>query len=275
MADAEGQRLSPSESDPSDGGQAGSTQSTREENDDARPLLRDTPPAVVDNPPLPSGAGEDIKDPPDIDSEDPAGKLPPIPETFTRIHPEQEVWVDNTNKHVLLGGRICFREGALEFFACIRGSKEHESIVAVNALASTAHLGLLTIGLEPGKPVQWDPEYVAATGPSLRIDVIWLEDGEQFERPAREMVYNAREKKPLDVDWVFGGSYFFVDPETNQQYYMADGGEFISVSNFRSATIDLPIESTSAEDWLLFTARTDMIPPLGTPVLLRLSERKE
>lgn len=201
-------------------------------------------------------------------------ELPPIPEGFTRLDPEQEVWVNTKSKHVLLGGKICFRDGALEFFGCVRGAKEHESVVSVNALSSKLHLGLLTIGLEPGSTVQWEPEYRPASGPRIHIDVLWMEGSELRERSARDMVYNARAQRALDVDWVFGGSILYEDPETKKTYYLADGGEMISLSNFSTAALDLPIESSPDNEWLLFTALKKNIPPVGTRVLLRFSEAK-
>lgn len=200
--------------------------------------------------------------------------LPSIPDGFVRLDPEQEVWVNTSTKQVLIGGKICFRAGALEFFACVRGSKEHESVISANALSSKLHLGLLTIGLEPGSTVRWDPEYQPATGPRIHIDVLWMDGSELRERSARDMVYNARAQKPLDVDWVFGGSILYEDPEAKTTHYLADGGEMISVSNFSTSTLDLPIESTPDNEWLVFTALTKNIPPLGTRVLLRFSEVK-
>ena len=42
-----------------------------------------------------------------------------------------------------------------------------------------------------------------------------------------------------------------------EKYYQADGGDFICVSNFPTALLDLPIASTQTNDSLLFTAATD------------------
>ena len=66
--------------------------------------------------------------------------------------------------------------------------------------------------------------------------------------------------------WVFAGSGFWTDPQTGQKHYQAEGGDFICVSNFPSAMLDLPIESTQANQGLLFEAFSKRIPPLGTRV---------
>ena len=49
----------------------------------------------------------------------------------------------------MVGGKICLRQGLLEMFACPEGTKEHESIVSVNAKAQTVHTALLAVGLAP------------------------------------------------------------------------------------------------------------------------------
>jgi hypothetical protein len=67
---------------------------------------------------------------------------------------------------------------------------------------------------------------------------------------------------------VFAGSGFYVDEATKRQYYMAEAGDFICVSNFPDAMLDVPMESTSENDDLLFEAFTENIPPKGTKVTL-------
>jgi hypothetical protein len=49
----------------------------------------------------------------------------------------------------------------------------------------------------------------------------------------------------------------------------------ICVSNFPSATLDIPVASPEQNAELLFDAFTDRIPPLGTEVYLLLREKKQ
>jgi hypothetical protein len=51
---------------------------------------------------------------------------------------------------------------------------------------------------------------------------------------------------------------------------MAADGDFICVSNFASAMLDLPINAPNANSALLFEAFHERIPPAGTPVALIL-----
>ena len=75
-----------------------------------------------------------------------------------RLSPKEEVWIDVKAKHVVVGGTIAVDKGAIEFFACPAGTKEHESIVATRSSAQLVHAGLLAIGLVPGRPVSFTPE---------------------------------------------------------------------------------------------------------------------
>jgi len=69
----------------------------------------------------------------------------------------------------------------------------------------------------------------------------------------------------------FGGSSFFLDEETKKQVYQAESGDLVCVSNFPTATLDLPVESSQANADLEFEAFTERIPPVGTLVRLIFS----
>ena len=190
---------------------------------------------------------------------------------WVRLSKKHEIWIDMKSKKVMVAGQICLRQGGLEVFACPRRTKEHESIVSVNASALELHTCLIAIGADPGKPVQWTPEYKPATGPKINIDVVWSEDGQQITRNAKELVRNFDTKKELSKDWVFCGSQFYVNPEDGSKTYYGDSGEMICLSNFATATLDLPVESSGSNESLLFEANTEKAPPLGTKVYLVLS----
>ncbi len=201
-------------------------------------------------------------------------KLPPPRHAKPLPKPDQ-VWVDKERGQVMVDGYIALREGYLEMFACIAGTKEHESIVAVRSRAKVVHAALLAVGAESGTPVEFVPEFKPPTGDEIEVEVRWLgEDGKWQSARGQDWVVDADTKKQLDVPWVFAGSGFWTDEETGERFYMAEGGEMICVSNFATATLDVPIESSSATEGLLFEAKPDGIPPLGTPVRLVLTVKK-
>lgn len=189
-----------------------------------------------------------------------------------RLSPKEEVWIDPQAKEVVIGGSIVLDKGPIEFFACPKGTKEHESIVATRASARLVHAALLAIGLEPGKPVSFDPEYAAATGPRLRVRMRWTDaDGKPQVTDARNWIRDTRTGKAMAHDWVFAGSSFWTDPTDGTEYYQADGGDLICVSNFPTAMLDLPVESSQSNEALLFEAFEGQVPPRETDVEILLS----
>jgi len=205
---------------------------------------------------------------------------PPLPIAISprwlRLAKDHEVWLDMKNKRVLVGGVICLRRGALEMFACPHLTKEHESVVSVYSPARFVHAGMLALGVQPGTPVKYTPKYVPATGTRVEVTVVWKDaQGKQHDTPAQEWVKNIKSGKPLQYSWVFVGSGFWSDSRTGARYYSADAGEFTCVSNFPTAMLDLPIESSQANSELMFTAYTEKIPPLKTRVLLILKPQLE
>lgn len=191
--------------------------------------------------------------------------------SLTRDH---EVWLDLKAKQVLVGGQICLREGLLEMFACPVNTKEHEAVVSVNTPARFVHAGLVALGAQPGPPVQFEPEYKPAQGTEIDVTVIWKDKAGKEQRVrAQEWVRYTKTGKALQYPWVFAGSGFWTDQGAGEKFYYADGGEFICVSNFATAMLDLPVESSDANDTLLFSAFTERIPPLGTRVFLLLAPK--
>ncbi|NOY40784.1 MAG: hypothetical protein GXP26_02955 [Planctomycetes bacterium] len=210
--------------------------------------------------------GEEYVEPP---------RLPP-PVGATAMPEPNRVWVDLQKKLVFVDGYISLQEGMLEMFACPAGTKEHESIVAVYSSAQVVHAALLAVGAEVGTPVQFNPEFKPPTGTEIAVEVRWQDKaGEWQSIEAQQWITDIKTGKPMDHPWVFAGSGFYKDEETGEKYYMAEGGELICVSNFSTATLDIPAESSQVNDGLLFEANAAKIPPLGTPVRLVLTPKLE
>ncbi|MFM8953337.1 MAG: YdjY domain-containing protein [Planctomycetaceae bacterium] len=191
-----------------------------------------------------------------------------------RLAPQEDVWVDVAKKEVVVGCRIAMAEGPIEVFACPEKTKEHEAIVATRSSARIIHAGLLAIGLDPGSPVSFDPVYAAASGPAVAIRMRWKDAaGTPQESRAQDWIRNAETGQTLAADWVFAGSTFWKDPQDGRQYYQADGGDLVCVSNFPTATLDLPLESSQSNEALLFEAFAGRVPPHGTDVEMILSAK--
>ena len=192
-----------------------------------------------------------------------------------RLSPTHDVWIDLTKKEVVVGGSVCLDTGPIEYFACPKDTKDYESLVAVRSPARFVHAGLLAIGLKPGAPVSFNPEYTAASGPIVEIQMRWKDtSGKRMTQRAQEWVRDTRTGKAMTKQWVFAGSSFWLDPVDQKEYYQADGGDLVCLSNFPTAMLDLPIPSSQSNAALLFEAFDGRVPPMDTQVELVFSPQK-
>lgn len=221
--------------------------------------------------------------PPATDSEgvkliEPGTQAPPTtppkegePQAGQDTDRSENVQLDKENKRVVMKAKVVLREGPLEMLVCPKGTKDYESILAVDAPAVLVHTRLLLAGAVAGKPVQFFPEYRPATGQEIDIQFEWKDEkGKTHHAAAQEWVKNHQTGKQLQYPWIFGGSQFTADG-----YYLAESGDLICVSNFPSAMLDLPIASTDSNAELLFEAFTERIPPVGTEVTVYLKPVKK
>jgi len=231
--------------------------------------------------PVPGSAFPDIpfKEPPkEEEQEKPPDLGPPLvdrPEDLTRLHPEYPVWIDRKGGRVVLMGGVCLRQSPLELFACLRGSKEHESVLSIPTKASFVHAGLLAVGAEPGAPAVFQPKYVPARGTEIEVTLAWKDaKGRRQTARAQDWVRDAKTQKALAYPWVFAGSRIVTNTVTGQVAYQADReGDLICVSNFPAAVLDLPIPSSASNEELMFEAFTEHIPAKGTPVTVLLTPK--
>lgn len=201
------------------------------------------------------------------------------PKRYQRLGKEMDVWIDKEKKQIVMEGQVCLTRGQLEMFACthairdgrVERTKDHESIFSVLTSAQTVHIGLLAIGAKQGKTVEFEPKYVPASGTEIEIRLDWIDSkGKPQTARAQDWVRNTTTKKAMTQPWVFAGSKIWVDQNTGKKFYLADGGDFICVSNFTSAMMDLPVESSAQAEELMFEAFSEKIPPKGTKVTITL-----
>jgi hypothetical protein len=233
------------------------------------PVAGDPPPkADAKDPP---GRPAEVEEP----KEDPPEAAPPVPETYKPLNKGKTIFFEKApdgGRRVHLMAEVCLREGPLEVFLCKLNTKEHESILHIDADAREIHFALVAAGAEPGSPVKFVPDFKAATGTKVKVSVTYREKGKVKTAPANEWIKDKRTDKPLAHDWVFAGSRFFKDPERPKapDYYMANNGEVISLSNFPDSMMDLPVKSPKEAADLIFEVDTPKVPPLRTPVLVSL-----
>jgi len=122
--------------------------------------------------------------------------------------------------------------------------------------------------------VRYRPEFAPPSGPKLNIELEYSDGSKPKTVDARTWIKDEKSNKPLETTWVFAGSQFFEDPDSKKVVYGADGGDLITVANFPTAILDLPIVSSNSDAERSFGAFTEHIPPRGTHVTLRLRAEK-
>ena len=98
------------------------------------------------------------------------------------LNKEATVLLDKKGKRVLLKTHVALRQGSLEMLCCLKQTKEHESIVSLDAKAYVVHTGLIAIDAKPGTPVQYNPEFQAPTGQKIDIFVNWTDENGKSQR---------------------------------------------------------------------------------------------
>ena len=191
----------------------------------------------------------------EVAASQPLGKLPFITVDAKR----KQVRVECEALHVI---------APLEFFCCVAGTNEHESVLRSKVKPSDLHLALLMLGLEPGKPVsyseatkKWTPPH----GPPLNITCEFEKDGKPVSVPAYRLMRDIKTQKEMPpITWIFTGSRTMEDG-----VYAADTtGYLISLVNFELTVIDVPDLASSANETLEWEINPKVMPEKGTKVTL-------
>jgi len=216
--------------------------------------------------------------------------------------------IDFENRCVDLEATICLDKGLLELIACTKGSKEHESIVAVSSKAMHIHTALLLLGANNGNPAmrkqvgddekRWvnipprgDPIDVflvttnkdgKATQRPISDFVVhssqWLDevDGEVIDAPKRSEKRADESEKRLPNTFLFAGSHLRDNGPGPRQYLADFSGNAISIVTFGDELLCLPFHQTQENDALMWQVKPESLPKTGTKVTLRLRpQRKE
>lgn len=196
------------------------------------------------------------------------------------------VKADRKNKVVDIEGKIILPLQAdwLELLACAPKSREHESIISLDAKPSHVHGALMLIGLKPGAPLraervgdEW--KYHPPTGPKIAVTVLYEKEGKTIEVPVNEWILDQKTKKPLaDNIWLFTGSKLYESDGKN--IYIADiEGNILSLVNFGDEVLARYNDKRGGQGggggndaW---AANSKAIPPTGTKIILRLTPVKE
>lgn len=184
------------------------------------------------------------------------------------------VRIDWESGVVEIDARVVLRDGLLELLACSPNTREHESILRIEARPLHVFQALGLLGLEPGHPARWDPDTqrgVPASGPPLEVRIRYpAGEAGTREVAAHEWLLDAPSGEPIGpLSWVFSGSLF--DQEGR---LAADSeGTVLCLVDFDTALIALSESHSASNEALWLRPHTAMIPELGTPCALLLLTR--
>lgn len=205
------------------------------------------------------------------------------------------VKIDPAGWCVDVDATVCLREGLLELIACTKDTKEHESLVVVEAKPSHIHTALLLLHAKPGNPAMQrplDPEGtrfmpVPPRGGDVAVFlVIKAGDGKVTERPISDFITRTGEAEPAAAadetaeavesgkfpthTFLFAGSILHGEGAGPRHYLCDQSGNVISIATFGDEVLCLPEIHESDNGALEWGAKTDSLPALGTKVILRL-----
>lgn len=201
----------------------------------------------------------------------------------------------NLKEHCVdVASSICLEQGTLELIACTKDTKEHESIVIIEALPKHVHTALLLLGAQPGNPAMRKAldenatRWVDMPPRGAAVEVFLLipdKAGKMVERPISDFIVavnrdndpgtnqpgnQAKKGRFPTHTFVFAGS--ILDGEgTGPRKYLSDlSGNVISIATFGDEVLCLPEVHTGANDQLMWQLDRTDLPALGTKITLRL-----
>ncbi|MAG93172.1 MAG: hypothetical protein CMJ48_05420 [Planctomycetaceae bacterium] len=188
-----------------------------------------------------------------------------------------------------LESSVCLDQGFLELIACTKGSKEHESIVAIKAKPMHVHTALLLLGVHSGNPAMRRPIDAQGTrwinippkGDPVRVSLVFKGGkGKMTEHSISDFIArsedNADEELDADEDaefpntFLFAGSLLRGDGPGPRKYLADHSGNVISIATFGDELLCLPDVQSHQNGALMWQVDATELPEVGSKVTLRL-----
>ena len=184
-------------------------------------------------------------------------------------------------------------EGSLEFIACTKDTKEHESIVTIEAKPSHIHTALLLLGAKAGHPAirkivgEGDDQRwvdLPPKGSPMTVSFVTTDDaGKQTERPLSDFVTRIDEEGEPDSTeaakrlktFLFAGSHLIAQGEGPKTYLADRSGSVISLSTFGDELLCLPEIYGHENHALMWELDSKHLPKIGAKIILRLRPQKK
>ena len=186
---------------------------------------------------------------------------------------------------------VCLDEGSLEFIACTKGTKEHESVIAIQAKPSHIHTALLLLGAKAGHPAirrvegEGDDERwidLPPKGSPISVSlVINDKDGKPVERPITDFLERSTYGEDLTKEektkaksrlktFLFAGSHLHGEGDGPKTYLADRSGSVISLSTFGDELLCLPEVYGQENHALMWHLNSTHLPKVDSEIILRL-----
>ena len=171
---------------------------------------------------------------------------------------------DTIKREVTVPGEINIVGGDanIEFFACGKLGKTHESILIVDAEPIYILTALGVLDFTPGMDLSVEGDPRTPTGTPVDLWVEWNQGDEVVARRARELVWNAFTEQPMrETPWVFTGGRLKNNQFTAQLFHNI-------VAVYRDPDSLFNHSLPTGTDDRTYRVNTDVIPPKGTKIKL-------
>lgn len=206
--------------------------------------------------------------------------------------------IDVKNKRVDVQAKVTLDNGLLELIACTSDTKEHESIVMIEAVPMHIHAALLLIGANNGNPAMIKPAnedktrwiHLPPRGDPIGVSLVYQDpedEKKQIERPISDFLKRAERDDGFEPDveedeelegaaevfdtFLFAGSQVIDDPDVGRLYVADQSGNVISISTFGDELLCMPTRHSQENHSLAWAVDSTHLPKVGTKVTLRLT----
>lgn len=188
-----------------------------------------------------------------------------------------DVVVSFASQTVTIPASVALDEGWLEVFACLQGTRDHETVVVTSAKPSTIHAALLLLELTPGSPALYDIPTKVGTppaGPRIGVSLEWdRPDGAVEHLTSGDVLASDRNIAP--PEFLFAGSLIAPNAPSMGpgEHYVADyTGTIVGLATFgdeliAARAVHSPETGVEPEAWRI---QSGVLPPIGTPIRLVL-----
>ncbi len=169
---------------------------------------------------------------------------------------------DIHKREIIVPGEINIvgADANIEFFACGKLGKTHESILILDAEPFYLYAALGALELEPGMNLAVEGDARQPEGALVDIWIEWEQGDEVVSHRAEQLVWNAFKESPMqETPWVFTGGRVRNNQLTAQLFH-----NIIAVYRDADSLFNHPLP-TGTDD-LTYRVNTDIIPSKGTKV---------